>query len=208
MIAWQVARHRVGIAGRVTDAETGKPIPKVAVTMTEMPTAFKRMLKSASTPYGNRWSSMVERLDKTLTRADGLFYFLDLPSGKYTLSASLPGSGKRYGVAQAAATVTHDAQGGLKMAMVSLVLQPTTVKGKVTGPGHKNGVVLAEVRVKGSGERVFSDAQGQYVLAGIEPGKRTVMVFAQGYQPASHPVLLGQSGALETLNFALVREAS
>jgi hypothetical protein len=205
MIAWQVARHRAGIAGRVTDAETGKPIAKVAVTMAEMPAAFKRTLRNASIQYGNRWPTMVERPDKTMTRTDGLFYFLDLPGGKYTLSASLPGSGKRYGSAQA--TVTHDAQGNLKVAMVSVALQPTTVKGKVTGPGHKNGVPMAEVRVKGSGERAFSDTQGHYVLAGIEPGKRTIIVFAQGYQPASHPVLLGQPGALETLNFALVREA-
>jgi hypothetical protein len=66
---------------------------------------------------------------------------------------------------------------------------------------------MAEVRVKGSGERAFSDAEGHYVLAGLEPGKRTVLAFAQGYRPASKQAAINEAGALETLNFELVREA-
>jgi hypothetical protein len=207
MIAWQVSRHHVAIAGRVTDGETGKRVGRVEVTITEMPPAFKRKLEGASMQYGNRWTAMVERPDKTLTRADGLFYFLDLPDGKYTLGASLPSSGKRYGTAQETATVSRDAKGNIKMASVNVILRPTTIKGRITGPAHKNGVVMAEVRVKGSGERAFSDEQGHYVLAGLEPGKRTVLAFAQGYRPASEAVELREPGASHTLNLVLVREA-
>jgi hypothetical protein len=81
---------------------------------------------------------------------------------------------------------------------------------------------MAEVSMKGSGERTFSDAQGQYVLAGIEPielkngasvggrpaiTERTVRVSAQGYSDASKQVALNEAGALKTLDFELVREA-
>ena len=206
MIAWQIARHHVAISGRVTDGETGKPFSGAGVTITEMPSAFKRKLEGASLQYGNRWAVMAERADKTLSRADGLFYFLDLPNGKYTLGASLPSSGKRYGSAQETATVSRDAKGNIKMASVNFILRPTTIKGRITGPAHKNGVVMAEVRVKGSGERAFSDAHGQYVLAGLEPGKRTVLAFAQGYRPASEAVELSEPGASHTLNLVLVRD--
>jgi hypothetical protein len=64
-------------------------------------------------------------------------------------------------------------------------------------------VVLAEVRIKGSGEKVFSDAQGKYLLTGLEMGERTVQVFVQGYQPASQTTLFNQAGVVVTLNFTL-----
>jgi hypothetical protein len=206
VIACQVARHRVAIAGRVADGESGKPVEEAEVRVTEMPAAFKKSLELAALQYGKQWPLMIDRPDKTWTRADGLFYFLDLPNGKYSLRASLPNQRKRYGVAHEKATVSRDANGEVKVAWINLGLHPTTVKGKVTGTHHKNGVVMAEIRVKGSGERAFSDAEGQYVLSAIEPGKRTVLVLAQGYRPASKSVTLAQPGALETLNFALVRE--
>ena len=66
---------------------------------------------------------------------------------------------------------------------------------------------MAEVRIKGSGERTFSDAQGQYVLAAIEPGTRTVQVTAQGYKPSVQVVKLPQAGATEMVNVVLARDA-
>ena len=215
VVKWNVVRHQVAIAGLVTDGEAGKPLAGAEVGITEKPPAFERSLRGLSLRYGSRWNKMVERADKTLSRADGLFYFLDLPNGKYTLGASLPSSG-RYGTAQEAATVSRDAKGTIKMASVNFSLRPTTIKGKITGPAHKNGVVMAEVRLKGSGERAFSDGDGHYVLAGVEPGKRTLLVFAQGYRqpdprnPKAAPeaqkiVTLEKPGAVESADFALVR---
>lgn len=172
--------------------------------------------------YGDAWAAMTERPDRARTAPDGLFYFLDLPDGDYTLTASLAGMGRRYGTAQATATVSRDENGNFKRAFLDLALQATTVRGKITGPSHRTGVAMAEVRVKGSGERTFSDVQGQYVLSGIEPAvvkngasagsgppitKRTVLVFAQGYRSASKHVALNEAGAVETLDFELVREA-
>lgn len=207
MSDWQIARHRVAIAGRVLDAGTGKPVADAAVSISAMPAAFEKKLAIALLAYEDRWNTMLERPDRTRTRDDGLFYFLDLPDGKYNLSASIPSYGKRYGTVQQPAVVSRDGKGDTKIAFVNLKLQPTAVKGKITGPGHKAGVALAEVRVKGSGERTFTDAQGQYTVTGIEPGKRVLLVSAQGYRSESQPVTLGDPGTSQTLNFSLTRES-
>jgi hypothetical protein len=201
-------RHQVAIAGRVVDAGVRKPLGGVLVNIVEMPPATKRLLAAKSMQYGSRWDALTERPDRTQTVADGLFYFLDLPDGKYTIAASLARFGKRYGVALGSATVSRDANRGAKLAFLEIGLQPTAVQGKVTGAGHKAGVMMAEIRIKGSGERVFTDAQGQYLLAGVEPGKRTILVTAQGYRLAAKPVTIEQPGELATLNVALVREAA
>ncbi len=207
MSDWQIARHRVAIAGRVLNAGTGRPVAEAAVFITAMPAAFEKKLAIASLAYGDHWNALLERSDRTRTRKDGLFHFLDLPDGEYMLSASLPSYGSRYGTADQTATVSRDSKGNIKIAFVNLTLQPTAVEGKVTGAGHKADVVLAEVRVKGSGERTFTDAKGQYAMVGIEPGKRVLLVSAQGYRAESQPVTLEHPGTSQTLNFTLTREA-
>ena len=205
---WEIVRRRVALAGCVVDAGTGKPVQGAVVAITGMPDAFKKRLEVAAQPYGNRWNTMLERPDRTRTRPDGLFYFLGLPDGKYGLIASIPGCGGRYGTVEESATVSRNADGDTKIALVKCVLPPTLVKGKITASGRKTGVALARVRIKGSGERVFSDAQGQYIVVGIEPGKRTLLVSAQGYRAESQECTLGEPGASETLNFALTREGA
>jgi hypothetical protein len=219
LVKWELVRHQVAIAGRLADAGTGKPVGGATVFITEMPAAFRSLIEARARQHGHAWTAMIERPDRARTAADGIFYFLDLPDGDYTLNASLSSMAKRYGTVQTKATVSHDANGDYKLAFLELALQPTTVRGKISGAGQKTGIVMAEVRMKGSGERAFSDVQGQYVLAGVEPielkkpgargviTKRTVQVFAQGYRPASKQVAINKAGALETLNFELVREA-
>jgi hypothetical protein len=222
-VKWERVRHQVAIAGRLADAGTGKPVSGALVTINEderTPAAFKSLLEARAMQYGDAWAAMTERPDRARTAPDGLFYFLDLPDGDYTLSASLASMGKRYGTARATATVSRDENGNFKRAFLDLALQATTVRGKITGPSHRTGVAMAEVRVKGSGERTFSDAQGQYVLAGIEPvkpkddgaagektPKRTILVFAQGYKPDSKQVAINVAGAVVALDFKLAPEA-
>jgi hypothetical protein len=242
VVKWQTVRHQVAIAGRLADAGTGKPVGGALVSIAEggMPAAFRRLLEARAMQYGNAWMAMTERPDRTRTAADGIFYFLDLPDGDYTLSASLPRMGSRYGAATVNAMVSSKPEkkdeadkseepdkGGkpkhkhpdYERVFVELVLRATTVHGKIIGANHKNGVAMAEVRVKGSGERTFSDTQGHYVLAGIEPIdpkedvpadddrlKRTITVLAQGYQPKSQKVALNKPGEEAVLDFELVRE--
>jgi hypothetical protein len=170
-----------------------------------MPMAFQKKLAARALQYGAQWSGMTERPDRARSRPDGSFYFLDLPDGDYQLAASLPNMGKRYGAAEAKATVSRDAGGKMQIAFVDLSLQPTMVEGKITGAGQKAAVVMAEVQIRGSGERTFSDAKGHYTLAAVEPGERIVLASAQGYRPARQKVALAASGAAETVNFALTR---
>jgi hypothetical protein len=172
-----------------------------------MPVVFEQKLAMSSLMYGKRWNILQQRPDKTRSREGGLFYFLDLPDGTYNLSASIPSYGNRYGTVQQSAVVSRSKKGDVKIGFVNLTLPPTAVSGKITGPGHKTAVVLAEVRVKGSGERTFSNEEGQYTLAGIEPGKRVLLVSAQGYRLQSQAVTMGYAGTSQTLNFSLVRES-
>ena len=88
---WEVSRRTVSVAGRVTDARTGRSINGVHVK-----------IASGSTRCIAR------------TGADGHFHFLDLPDGQYTLTASLPGSGLRDQTAQVEATAFRDVEGNIK----------------------------------------------------------------------------------------------
>lgn len=191
-----VLRHRVAAAGRVIDAITSKPIGGAQVAVVEMPKALVQKFAFS----GRSITSL-----KTLTREDGSFYFLDLPDGKYTLEASLPSAGKRYGTVKLKANVKRDDKGDNIVDYPSFALQPTAIKGRIT-VGAKTALMMAEVQIKGSGESRFSSASGDYLLAGIEPGERTIRVFAQGYRSAMETAVLISPGEVKTLNFQLVKE--
>ena len=70
---------------------------------------------------------------------------------------------------------------------------------------------MAEVKVKGGGERTFSDAEGNYLLTGLEAGlngaPRTVIVTvsAQGFQPATQNVPVAHAGSVQNLDVVLTR---
>ena len=101
----------------------------------------------------------MDRPDETRTTADGRFHFLDLPDGAYTLTSSLPKAGTRYSQGHVEdVTVTRDGKGNLKpMGVANIALRPTTLQGRIVDPNN-DPVPLAEIRVKGSGKRAFSDA--------------------------------------------------
>lgn len=206
MTEWEVVRHQVAIAGRVSDAQTGKSIGRARVAITAAPAAFTDWLAIYSKQYGARWATMLQRPDRTLTASDGHFHWLDLPDGQYTLVASLPDLGTRYGTAQVITDVSRDAQDNINMAVADIALPPTTVEGRITVQGTEppENVVMAEVRIKGSGEQAFSDAQGHYRLRSVETGERTLLISARGYQPAAQTIQLNQPGEQKTLDFTLI----
>ena len=98
----------MAIAGRVTDAETGKSIRGARVSLGRGPATF--------------------------TAADGHFHFLDLSPGEYTLQASLPGAGTRYSPTQKSVTVEWDDQGKITLAIANLALSPRTAHAGGTQP--------------------------------------------------------------------------
>jgi len=200
-------RHQVALAGRVTDAQTGQALAAARVAISAAPAAFTAWLQLKAKQAQARWDTMIERPDRTQTATDGYFYFLDLPAGQYTLTASLPGSGSRYGTANMTANIslapTPKEPQKITLTTVSLVLPPTTLKGQITAADTKQPVFLARVQVQGSGEQSFSDALGNYLLSGLEVGTRTVLVSAQGYKVNRQTVQLSRVGAEQLLQIVL-----
>lgn len=196
-------RHRVALAGRVTDASK-HPIGGVEVRIVEMPAAARHWFGNKASRHGMRWISLREAPNRTRTAADGVFYFLDLPNGKYTVAASLT-SDKRYGEARGATTVSRDGEGNVKLKFINIVLQATRLEGVVTIVNERTAISLAEVRVKGSGERAFTNAEGRYSITGVELGKRVLIAAAENFVSASKQVVVEQVGEVATANFALAR---
>lgn len=203
MAQWEEIRHQVAISGRVTDAQTGRAIGSAQVRIIAAPLVFMEWLANRAKQYGDKWKIMMERPDRIRTAADGHFHFMDLPDGQYTLTASLPGSGTRYGTAQNVVTVTRDAEGNITMAVADMDLPSTMLNGRITIQNTTDPVVMAEVLIQGIGERTFSDGDGQYLLAGLEIGQRTVVISAQGYQQISHTVQFSQAGEELTSDFIM-----
>ncbi|HEX2644833.1 MAG TPA: carboxypeptidase-like regulatory domain-containing protein [Thermoanaerobaculia bacterium] len=202
-MAWDVVvRHRAAIAGRVTEASSGKPLPGARVEITAAPPAFQRRLALQAQAGGAGWPALAERPDRTQAALDGHFHFLDLPAGAYTLTATLPGGGSRYGQASAPVTLTLDGQGKVVFKTVDLAIPATVIKGKVVD-GDANAVPMAQVLLRGSGESTYSDAQGRYSLAGLEAGARELVVAARGFALRTQAVTLAQPGAVADVQVTL-----
>ena len=91
---WQAIRPQVAISGRVVDAD-GQAVAKAEIEISSKSDHFKCLLEGAVSAVGagERWE---RRLDRTVTQSDGLYYFLDLPEGKYRVRAVERKSGKHY----------------------------------------------------------------------------------------------------------------
>ena len=203
------ARHNISLAGFVCDALTGEILPGADVLLTAMPAAFaswvelsKTMLGSYQRKLGRRWNSMAERPDRTRSRADGSFYFLDLPDGEYTATVSAPAYGARYGMAEIKVTLPFATTGKTIPDWPLVLLPPTSVQGGITS--KKANIGFAHVRVQGSGETTRTDKAGQYRLTRLEPGRRTLLVNAQGYQAVAQEIAISGPGVLQVVNFNLL----
>ena len=89
----EVIRHQVAICGAVFDRE-GEPAAGVPVVVTDAAGAASQ---------------------RTTSRSDGTYYFLDLPDGKYVVTASLRGAEARQ-----SAVVSRNDQGDIAIAEVDL----------------------------------------------------------------------------------------
>jgi hypothetical protein len=83
---WEIVRHQATLYGRAVDAD-GDPLAKLAVTISSGPKEFESRVAGAARRAGAGWGALCERLDRTQTRSDGLYFFLDLPPGRYTVQS-------------------------------------------------------------------------------------------------------------------------
>lgn len=209
-IELESTRHQVAIYGQISDAETGLTIQDALVEIVQMPETFRNLLALRSQQHGSQWETLEHRPDRKRTAIDGYFYFLDLPDGEYTLTASLRSAGSCYGVAEVKAIVSRDSYGNYVKTAANMTLPPTAIKGKIT---DLNGdpIVLAKIQIAGTTDYIFSDSKGNYLFSGLEtsrpPLKRTVNinVSARGFQPGSQSAELSQ-GIVQNLNFALFQQ--
>ena len=208
MEQWGEIRRQATVVGRITDLASGAPIAAAQVTVTSQQPSFRDWLALKALAHGGGWDRLALRPDRTLSADDGRFCFIDLPDGTYTLTAAWVTRGSRYGTSTGTATVARGIDGTVKLATVDLALPSTRVSGRVSAkPANGNAtetpVAMAEVWIKGGGEATFTDAQGLYVLAGVEPGQRTVRVRANGLAAAEARVTLSGPGQSATTNFSL-----
>jgi hypothetical protein len=196
-------RHQAALAGQVVESHAQKPIPSAQVQVVAAPAGFMAMLALGQKQYGAAWDSLPARPDRALTALDGHFHFLDLPDGDYTIAASLPAGGSRYGTVQGTATVKRDGAGNLKPAILSMAVPSTTVQGKVTKQSGGDPIGMAAIQVQGSGETAYTVADGTFRLLAIEKGSRTINASAPGFQPSSQVVVLANAGDTQVLNFVL-----
>lgn len=205
---WITARHRVSIWGKVFDGVTQKPVAGADVTLTRMPAALESTLGRMAQYAGSEWDTRTQRPDRTRSRADGLYYFLDLPDGDYEICALLPNCGRRYGEVRQKKKVPRgdlnkSGQEALKGMWLGLALPPTLIRGRIYDAAKQAGVKMAEVRLKRSGERAFSGAKGDFTLGPIEASEkaeRTLECFAQGYAPKEKSrIVVAKAGQLQEL---------
>ena len=108
---WQIIRRQVAIGGRVVN-ENNTPVAGAQITIKSMPDGFKRQLEGAVSEAGAGWVDQEERQDRARSRLDGIYFFLDLPEGSYTLSAIDPQTGKQD---QKSVSVSRDKKQSIKM---------------------------------------------------------------------------------------------
>ena len=178
------------------------PLGGIDVTITSGPQQFLHMIGLRERQFQNRWASLVERPDRTRTRADGHYHFLDLPDGAYTLDVSWPAMGSCFGSAEYSFSITRTPDETINRVVADIALAPTTLMGTVTDE-NSDPVLMAEVLIRGSNERTFTDSDGQYLLTGLEIGTRTVLVTSKNHGNASQTVVFAQAGSAQTVNFSL-----
>jgi hypothetical protein len=199
--AIETLTRRVSLAGRVTDAETGLAIGGAVATISAAPREWLGWLAIRKTELASHGVPAAGMPDVAVTTRDGWFHFADLPDGKYALDVAVPAAGTRYAAARVSARVKRGS-GPPAPADASAALVPTLVRGRVTDAGGAP-VPMAEVRIQGSGEKTWADADGRYRLVAIERGARRVQVTARGMAPAEAVAQLPDPGSAATVEFAL-----
>lgn len=180
-------QHRVAIAGILTDEITQQPIPFAEIRLLQAPQKLTERLALKALQLSNQWqlrpggdriwisshrslaivhTAKGDYCLQTWTDQNGCFAFLDLQDdGDYTLQASWPEAGSRYGLVSF--TVTSWKQADSTARFVELKLPPTALQGKVSksdGPA----ISMAKVQIQETGDFTFTDKDGKYLFTGLE----------------------------------------
>jgi hypothetical protein len=191
---WEVVRRQVAIGGRVVD-DSEQPVAGAQVTITSMQQALRQKIDSAARAAGAGWQQLEERGDRTLTQADGLYFFLDLPAGKYTLQAIDRRSGLQ---AQKTLSVSWDQKGKVKAiadlhmrhqvaiwgrvvddnnkpvagAQVSMIDMPQEWRQKIDSAASAVGAGWQQLEERG--DRTLTQEEGLYFFLDLPAGKYTL----------------------------------
>jgi len=109
---WEIVRHQVAVAGRVVDGNDN-PVAGAQVTLTMLP---EKPRKDGATTNQQQPDA---RCDQTLTKTDGIFFFLDSLPGKYSLECVNRRSGLQD---KKTVSVSHKEDGTIVKAVADLKL--------------------------------------------------------------------------------------
>ena len=113
---WEIIRRQVAICGRVVD-EDGNSMSNLPVTIISMPEVFATKVSVAASAIKRRQEENDESPDRTVTKNNGSYYFLDLPNGKYGVNVNDVRTGLHD---QKEASVKRDKNGKIKMAILNM----------------------------------------------------------------------------------------
>jgi hypothetical protein len=118
MSDWETVRRQIAIAGQVTAAGENTAVPNACVQITAAPQTF--------TAQVHRLSKLAGRppIDRVNSRADGSFFFLDLPDGDYTLTTWMPGRQPAYDPVVVESRVVRDTDGRIQPTPLQIALSP------------------------------------------------------------------------------------
>jgi hypothetical protein len=198
-------RHVVSIAGAVQDRATRTRIGGARVEITEGPPAFQAML--AAQAADPAWQHRQERPDRTVSQSDGIFIFVDLPSGPHRLRVSAPEMGSRYGAVEVGPIEVQavPAEGPFSAARADVDLPPTRIRGVVTDAVTGRAIPAARVRLLGDTTVVKTGDDGAYDLSRQIAGKPTLQATALRFQPKTRQLELA-AGQERVENLALQPE--
>ncbi len=201
-------RHWVTLAGRVIDQQSKQAIVGAAVTLTEGPPAFQSTVTVRQ--QDPAWVQRKERLNQTISRAGGLFYFLDLPvGGPYKLTVTVPQQLARYAtqthpVAIDVAPMPATAASRVAYPWVEVALVSTGVTGRVTTTINGAPAPVVRARVSIQDAQTVTDANGEFALHGLIGARKAARIAlpqaqlevkATGFAPQTMAVDL-QAGVL------------
>jgi protocatechuate 3,4-dioxygenase beta subunit len=144
------------LRGRVTEAESGRPLAGVLVS--------------------------TERGQGTFSAEDGTYQVASLEPGLVSVSASLAGYVSASGTANIAAGDILDFSPALAQSVPPGQLPDAAVFGQVTDASDDTPLAGASVTVLGAaGVTALSDAEGRYRIEPVEPGTQSIRIELDGY---------------------------